>query len=318
MNFIFKFLCIVNNLKILFYYIKKKKLILINEAGGLGDYLWVRSYFEVIKQSEKYKDYKLVFCGTKRWRDFALKYDSKNVDAWLFFNNPYNPKSLEYFCCFFVIFNIFVNFRLSQYQWAKFSNSVKAKKIFGDNNAKQGFYIDRNNSIITQLLELPNNFKHSLPLLKNTKIKLPEKYIVLVPSGYSMGELTKEQLNSISNSLYNKYKLPILFLGEKRNLHIYKELKSKLNCNIPLINCCNKIKESELPSIINNATLIVTPNTSIYHIALLRNKPCICFLIKDNNFIKTRTDLVLYICDDKSIQNIAIETIQKELENYDR
>ena len=67
---------------IVFDFIKffKGKSLLIIHDNGLGDYFLVRNYFKYIKQSEKYKNYKIVYLAKKDRIDCVKKYDKKYID----------------------------------------------------------------------------------------------------------------------------------------------------------------------------------------------------------------------------------------------
>ena len=81
-------------LKILKFKLTGKKMILINEAAGLRDYLWVRNYFKVLKNHPKYSKYKIVFLATERWLDFAKDMDSDYVDIFIPLDNPYKLRAV--------------------------------------------------------------------------------------------------------------------------------------------------------------------------------------------------------------------------------
>lgn len=132
---------IKNILISLLYFIKKEKIILINEAAGLGDYLWVRNYFKLIKNDDKYKNYKIALCATERWLDFAMDMDSDYVDIFLPFKNPYKPKILELIPLIIFKFEVFINFRASSKNWETITNTVSSKTTYTDR-------IFRNNNLI--------------------------------------------------------------------------------------------------------------------------------------------------------------------------
>jgi len=57
-----------------------KKTLLVIRLDAIGDYVLFRNFLQVIRESEKYRDYKITFCGNSAWKDLSLAYDSKYYD----------------------------------------------------------------------------------------------------------------------------------------------------------------------------------------------------------------------------------------------
>jgi len=58
--------------------------LLIIKTDAIGDYILFRNYLEVLRRSEKFKDYHITLLGNELWKDLALKYDRDFVDDFLF------------------------------------------------------------------------------------------------------------------------------------------------------------------------------------------------------------------------------------------
>lgn len=67
------------------------KVLLLIEPGGIGDYILIRPYFKFIKQSPKYKDFKVIYLSKDSYIDFVRAYDSEHFDLVI----PYNDKELD-------------------------------------------------------------------------------------------------------------------------------------------------------------------------------------------------------------------------------
>ena len=67
------------------------KVLLLIEPGGIGDYILIRPYFKFIKQSPKYKDFKVIYLSKDSYIDFVRAYDSEHFDLVI----PYNNKELD-------------------------------------------------------------------------------------------------------------------------------------------------------------------------------------------------------------------------------
>lgn len=61
------------------------KTLLYIRTDGLGDYVLERNNLKYVKQSEKYKDYKLILMGSSQIVELAKKYDSQYIDKFIVF-----------------------------------------------------------------------------------------------------------------------------------------------------------------------------------------------------------------------------------------
>src|SRR4051812_40638909 len=64
-------------------YTPKKRLLII-KIDAIGDYVLFRNFLEVIKTSEKYKDYEKDLLGNVLWKDIALWYDKPFISRFRF------------------------------------------------------------------------------------------------------------------------------------------------------------------------------------------------------------------------------------------
>lgn len=62
----------------------KRKRLLIIKADAIGDYVLFRNYLEVIRHSEKYKDYEIDLLGNVAWQEIALWYDKPFISRFFF------------------------------------------------------------------------------------------------------------------------------------------------------------------------------------------------------------------------------------------
>ena len=60
---------------------EEEKVLLLIEPGGIGDYVLIRPYLKFIKQSPKYKDYKVIYLAKDSYIDFVRAYDSDCFDS---------------------------------------------------------------------------------------------------------------------------------------------------------------------------------------------------------------------------------------------
>ena len=66
------------------------KTILLIRSDGIGDFIFDRSYIKYIKQSEKYKDYTIIFAGSPQNVEIAKRYDSKYISEFITMGKQYH------------------------------------------------------------------------------------------------------------------------------------------------------------------------------------------------------------------------------------
>lgn len=84
-------------------YVEQRKYILVSETSpkellivntdSIGDYILFRNFLKTVKNSKKYKDYKIVLLGCEKYKDFAEYLDSDTVDKFLWV--PQRPQNLS-------------------------------------------------------------------------------------------------------------------------------------------------------------------------------------------------------------------------------
>lgn len=62
--------------------IEPKSLLLIR-LDAIGDYVLFRNFIEVLKKSEKYKEYKITLLGNVVWKDLSEELDREFVDEFI-------------------------------------------------------------------------------------------------------------------------------------------------------------------------------------------------------------------------------------------
>jgi ADP-heptose:LPS heptosyltransferase len=62
------------------------RTLLIVRLDNIGDYILSRNYFQVIKNSQRFHNYHITFCGNEVCKEIAEQYDHKTVDQFLWVN----------------------------------------------------------------------------------------------------------------------------------------------------------------------------------------------------------------------------------------
>ena len=75
--------------------ITHKSLVLIR-LDAIGDYILFRNFIEIIKKSEKYKDYSITLIGNSAWKDLAEELDSEFINNFIWLDRTRFSKNLFY------------------------------------------------------------------------------------------------------------------------------------------------------------------------------------------------------------------------------
>ncbi len=312
-HYIGKFICEL--CKIWWWRICKKPIVVLStESGGLGDYLWFRSYYSAIREHYSPVNCRIIVIGMSQWESLAREWDSEkhtnHFDLYRSLESPDNPLKIE--SLFFKLFkaDVYVNFRVKY-----LNNLVKAKSRYyglGFRKTKQ-YYETANNAVINQWFTLPDNFKHHPPLRPLAesphKKNLTNPYVVFVEGGNTQGKLSDKQTTAIMNHLASKG-FNILFNGD------YKKFVSEHPSII--INFKAQIFDgydyslSDYPYLVSQCQYVVTVNTFIYHLAIQLRKPCV--VISANEYESVKLDAAKQVVVfNKELQKLYEN---KELQSY--
>src|SRR6185295_16195827 len=61
----------------------KKNTLLVVRIDSIGDYILFRNFIQELKNSEKFRNYKITLCGNTWWKDLAEKLDADYIDAFM-------------------------------------------------------------------------------------------------------------------------------------------------------------------------------------------------------------------------------------------
>lgn len=110
-----------------------------------------------------------------------------------------------------------------------------------------------------------------IPTKKNN-CGLPKKYFVVFPcASMQLKRWDLDKYAYIAEKIYNKTKMKLVLIGTKTDEEVLNQFKNKLN--IPYIDLINKTNLNDYIDILSNASLVITNDTSSYHIALNQGTP---------------------------------------------
>jgi ADP-heptose:LPS heptosyltransferase len=281
-----------------------KKCLLIIKTDAIGDYILFRNYIEVVRSSEKFKDYRIALLGNQLWSDLALTYDKEFVDNFLFIS----PEPLYYspLKTFKLGWRIFKN----NYALVLQPSSTRllitdglaglsgAKEIIGFESDNEGIlpkYKAKTDKFYSQRLALPGviNFEFercrfffenvlgsaisisspSIPVSKSS-----EKSVVIFPgAGVAKRGWEREKFLELIKLVKQQTLIPIYLAGGPGELPIGNYLTE----NLPqegIINLIGKTSLTQLVELIGRAVLVIANETSAVHIAAATKTMSVCIL----------------------------------------
>lgn len=237
---------------------RKALVVLTTESEGLGGYLWARGYYDLIRDHYQGRCC-IILLGMAGWEEFVRTVDSDQVDVFRPFESCDSHKLIERLFFKFFTADLYIDFRA-----ICIPHLVRARRrILGPGyKAENCFYREANNHTISQLLTLPEGFRHHLPLHPVEADWMKESYVVLVEGGFTQGKLTDDQLLAVARDLLRRgYR--IFFNGDIRRLPIEGVIDGY---QYPL---------HQYATIISGCAFMLTPNTLLYHYAVQLDRPCI-------------------------------------------
>ncbi len=289
--------------------IRTEKSLLIIRLDSIGDYILFRNFLKIIRNSEKYRNYRITLCGNIIWRDLAEELDSDFVDSFIWIDRKKFSN------------NIFYKYKILKSIYIKGFETVvdttySREILFGDSiisasNAKlrigssgaldkhtkwkrnlltdkyytklinttknNVFEFYRNKEFFEKLLD--NNFNLTKPGIEADKIKyvLPaEKYVVIVPG--AADEKRRWDVNNfgqISSYISRQFGFDIVLAGSESERAICGKLRKIINGE-NVFNVCSAISLPELVKLITNTELLISNETGPVHIAAATSTPFIC------------------------------------------
>ncbi len=328
---------------------KKRKLhcIALVDAGGIGDYVFVRQYFKYFKQSPLYKDKPIIFFAPSRYSNFIKCYDGQYLDDIIIYDkNAFEfaddliTKLKQY--QFDTVIYLSGLHRANNYFGIKLRynlvKKIKAKEKIADVilETKQATKVQHQNlKIFTKIIYTkPVSFEmerrrqffeqlldFSLPqedLSINPLFYMKDKYIAI--SAMAMSKKRNYSVDKwiqIVNYLLEKCKteIKILFLGSnldyKETQEIIEQTIDKTRC----INLCGLTDATFLPILLQNAEFLISPETGTVHIAeaVGCKTICLCGGAHYNRFLPHKKHITyIYPKDFLNVINNNDETVIQE------
>ncbi len=280
--------------------VQNKKTILLMRLDAIGDYILFRNYIELLKKSDKYKQYSITLLGNTAFKTIANELDKKNIDNFIWIDLDKFNKNLFYRYDklkevtsvgyevlispvfsrnFFVVDNFvkLINAKHKIGSVGNLSNIKKWQKRLSDKyydilipvNSNILFEFLRNKEFFEALLSEKIDMKKPYIFLEDKKqtFKLPKKYAILFIGGSSvLKKWDAKNFTQIGKYLKDRYSYEIVICGSVND----KKEASKFNSFFKdsYIDLVGKTSLVEFFYLLSDSDLIVSNETSAPHIAV--------------------------------------------------
>lgn len=278
-----------------------KNSLLLVVLDEIGDYVLMRNFFKVLRESEQYKNYSITMLGNKAWKPLFEYYDAQYFDdaVWIdkkrFINFcPYRYKFLQalrerhfekaintsvsrgYLIDDAVL--LFANAKekigadsdiSKSYAWQLRKSDTYYTTLF-QKPLDEVFQFEKNRAFFSELHNTDIQIqKPSIEPIPKTSITLPEKPYAVFYCGArnSYKRWSVNNFAAIAEYLQEKYSYPILLIGARNDIDANSAFMELLNEDVALTDLTNKTNLTDIIAIIANAEILVTNDSVSVHIA---------------------------------------------------
>ncbi|RYC67669.1 MULTISPECIES: glycosyltransferase family 9 protein [Spirosoma] len=288
---------------------RRPRSLLIIRVDVLGDYLLFRNYLATIRQSDRFRGYAITLCANLPIRTIAETFDSDLVDAFLWtdiyklstqpvyrfrFMRQLRRQGFEVvFCPTFSRVLVlddflarvsgapervgcltdFVNIK----RWeAWFGNQLYTRMI--DSGAGILFEQERNRRITEQFLSqpVPTSSLH-LDSQRAKPVAVPDRYVVLsLGAGQDFRIWPASRYAQVTQFIRKNYPAYHIVLTGAPNEQVYSDaMLALLADHSAILDLTGRLSIAELIYVVNHASLLITNETGIVHIAASTQTPTI-------------------------------------------
>ncbi len=296
--------------------VKRPGTLVLVRLDAIGDYILTHDFFPYVRNSEKYKNYKITLCANISCRSLIEHYDKQYFDDFIwvdrkkyYFNPVYRYGIMKqiYNAGFEVaIESTYSREMLFGDSVIKFTQAAEKIGCTGSQDGSRKIYremfsdryytkllpcsdenlfeFNRNKEFFENLLEMKIPVEH--PLLDRTKTNplIPgEKYIVMVTGAQEPIKVWDlKNFSGVAGYLLKNTDYKIVFTGSPNEADRGEYIAHVYNTD-RIINYCGKTTLPEYAGLIANATLVITNDTSAVHVAAAFQVPLVC-VVKGTRF----------------------------------
>lgn len=302
-----------------FFITKNKKVransLLLIRLDAIGDYLLFRNYLKVIRESEKFSTYHITFVANAAWKELFLQFDQEFVDTVIWVdtkqferNYGYRYKKLTELASTAYEYVVSPSFSRRFFSEDTIVNTVNAKYKLGSEGdafnmlkwqkrSADGYFTDllhtegkvmfeflRNGEFIDQLLSSAGNLDRPRIESKLTStIDLPENYAVLfVGASEPYRKWSTKNFAEVAKFLEEEYSFQIVICGGNNDREEAANFANYFKGNY--IDLCGKTSLTELASVLANAKVLISNETSAPHMGVSVGIQNVFVLYTGHNF----------------------------------
>ncbi|HSZ71789.1 MAG TPA: glycosyltransferase family 9 protein [Cytophagaceae bacterium] len=288
--------------------------LVIVKSDLIGDYILFRNFLPYIKQSEKYKNYKIILIGNAVWKNIAETLDATYYDEmiWVSFDRLYNDLSYRssviknilskgYKTLFYPVYS--GDRYAEQFFISKINAEEKIKylDVSSDTSDQNGlfnvllktkrpdlFEVYRYKEMMETFLGTPDNAFQWRTLYSPTHVPqyiFPKPYVVFFPgSSARLKRWHPSNFIHVANHLMKHSDYNIVLAGGKKDSKYAAAITSGIEEQYRnrLEDLTGKTSLMDLAYTIGHSELLVTNDSVSIHMAAATNVPAICVFMGEN------------------------------------
>ena len=284
------------------------KTLLLLKTEAIGDYVLFRNFIQLVKESEKFKDYKITLIGNELWKDLAIHEDSSFCDDFIWISrkkitedSAYRKQVLELvyqsgfeyciqanFSREFLIGDSIIRASHAKHRIGSMGDSANDLSVFKSisdswytqllhQNSNPIFEFDKNKIFFEELLQTTINF--NLPFFKNQASQNHRNGIVIFPgAGEKIKQWSTKNFADLILEIRKSFDGKISICGAPGDSVLAEEIIQYSN-DFSLLNLCGKTSLIELSEILANSEMLITNDSGAFHIAAAHQTPSICLMM---------------------------------------
>jgi ADP-heptose:LPS heptosyltransferase len=290
------------------------KTLVIIKNDLIGDYILFRNFLPYIKQSEKYKDYKIILIGNIIWKNIAETLDATYYDEmiWVSFDRfykdlPYRRKTVKsllskgYQTLFYPVYSgdiyteQFLIAKITAKEKIKYAQPLpeagtKVNPCFTEvirSEHRYLFEIYRYKEMFELFLRISiEDFQwRNLNVNANQLAGIPKQYVVFFPgSSAYLKRWNASNFVQVADYIMSTYPYHIVLAGSKKDKKYAKAIIAGVDEKYRnrLSDFTGKTSLLDLANMIRNSNLLITTDSASLHMAAAVNKETICVFMGES------------------------------------
>ena len=284
---------------------KSGKEIAILRTDVIGDYILFRNFLDIIKNSNKYKEYRITFIGNRIYKDLAEYLDHEFVDEFIWLEVP-KQGDLEgtknalkaVTASFYDVLIVPQHYRTEFANLISLAINAKTKIASNYHQKSEGFKNIIARFGFNKFISIPVYFRFEFlsnkyffetlleknigltkPTIVSKKSSVKSEMTIVIGTGSSFfrRNWSIENYILLIKNLLSVTNCKILIIGAKSELDQVQQIFDTIK-DPNLINLIGKTSLIELLDILESASLVIGNDTGIIHIAAALNTNTICFV----------------------------------------